>query len=89
MIKTFGHEGLVMLFETGNARQLQPKHVRRLTVILEALNAATQAEQMAMPGMRLHPLKGGRYSVWVDENYRVTLRFDSGHAYEGDYEDYR
>jgi toxin HigB-1 len=43
---------------------------------------------MAMPGMRFHPLHGGRYAVWVDENYRVTFRFDGGHAYEVDYEDY-
>jgi toxin HigB-1 len=42
---------------------------------------------MAMPGMRFHPLHGNRYSVWVDENYRVTFRFDAGHAYEVDYED--
>jgi len=43
---------------------------------------------MNMPGMRLHPLKGGRFSVWVDENYRVTFTFENGHAYEVDYEDY-
>ena len=24
----------------------------------------------------------------VDENYRVTFRFDGGHAYEVDYEDH-
>jgi hypothetical protein len=35
-----------------------------------------------------HPLKGGRLSVWVDENYRVTFTFENGHAYEVDYEDY-
>ena len=39
---------------------------------------------------RLHSrqLKGGRFAVWVDENYRVTFRFESGHACEVDYEDY-
>ena len=41
-----------------------------------------------MPGMRFHPLKGGRFSVWVDENYRVTFKFENGHACEVDYEDY-
>jgi len=60
----------------------------RLKLILTALNAATQAAQMAMPGMRFHPLHGDGYSVWVHENYRVTFRFDDGHAYEVDYEDY-
>ena len=88
MIKTFRHKGLAALFETGNARKVQPKHAKRLNLILTARHAATQAEHMAMPGMRFHPLHGGRYSVWVDENYRVTFRFDGGHAYEVDYEDY-
>jgi len=64
LIKTFRHKGLATLFETGNARKVQPKHAKRLT------------------------LRGGRYSVWADENYRVTFRFDGGHAYEVDYEDY-
>ena len=88
MIKTFRHKGLSALFEKGDARRVQPKHVKRLTLILTALNAATQPGQMAMPGMRYHPLKGGRHSVWVDENYRVTFRFSEGHAFEVDYEDY-
>lgn len=74
MIKTFKHRGLSALFETGSARKVQPKHAKRLNLTL--------------PGMRFHPLHGGRYAVWVDENYRVTFRFDGGHAYEVDYEDY-
>ena len=88
MIKSFRHKGLAALFETGNARKAQPKHAKRLNLILTALNAATEAAEMAMPGMRFHALHGNRYSVWVDENYRVTFRFDGGHAYEVDYEDY-
>ena len=67
---------------------MQPKHAKRLNLILTALNAATEAAQMAMPGMRFHPLHGDRHSVWVDENYRVTLSFRGGHAYEVDYEEY-
>lgn len=88
MIKSFKNKGLAELFEKGNGRKVQPKHVKRLNLILTALNIATQAGQMAMPGMRFHPLKGGRFSVWVDENYRVTFKFENGHALEVDYEDY-
>jgi len=88
MIKSLRDKGLAALFETGNARKVQPKHAKRLNLILTALSAASQAAQMAMPGMRLHALHGNRYSVWVDENYRVTFRFDGGHAYEVDYEDH-
>lgn len=88
MVKSFRHKGLSDLFETGKSRRVQPKHLKRLGLILTTLNAATQAGQMAMPGMRYHPLKGGRHSVWVDENFRVTFRFEGGHAYEVDYENY-
>jgi len=88
MIRSFRHKGLAQLFETGRGRKLQPKHLKRLKLILTALNAATHAGQMNMPGMRFHSLQGGRHSVWVDENYRVTFRFENGHAYEVDHEDY-
>jgi proteic killer suppression protein len=88
MTGSFRHKGLAELFETGKGRKVQPKHLKRLKLILTALNAATHAGQMNMPGMRFHSLRGGRHAVWVDENYRVTFRFESGHAYEVDYEDY-
>jgi toxin HigB-1 len=88
MIKSFRHKGLAALFEKGDGRKLQPKHLKRLNLILTALNAATNAGQMDMPGLKFHALKGKRYSVWVDENYRVTFAFADGHAHEVDYEDY-
>ncbi|HMH88384.1 MAG TPA: type II toxin-antitoxin system RelE/ParE family toxin [Steroidobacteraceae bacterium] len=54
------------------------------------LNAATHAEQLNAPGLRLHPLKGsptGRYAVWVDENFSVVFRFEAAHVVEVDYVD--
>ena len=88
MIQSFKHRGLSELLQKGNARKVQPKHTKRLNLILTALNAATHAGQLNMPGMRFHSLKGGRFSVWVDENYRVTFKFENSHACEVDYEDY-
>jgi proteic killer suppression protein len=91
MIKSFKSKALAELFNTGNARKVQPKHVERLKMILTTLNTATHAGQLNAPGLRLHPLKGkpkGRYSVWVDENYRVTFRFEAANAVEVDYGDY-
>jgi proteic killer suppression protein len=46
---------------------------------------------MEIPGFRLHPLKGtekGRWSIWVNGNWRVTFEFEDGHAHVLDYEDY-
>lgn len=38
-------------------------------------------EDMDVPGFRLHPLKGerrGRWSVWVNGNWRLTFEFRDG-----------
>ena len=46
---------------------------------------------MDLPGFRLHPLKGalkGHWAVSVSGNWRVTFRFDGGHAIDVDYIDY-
>jgi proteic killer suppression protein len=46
---------------------------------------------MNIPGFRLHSLKGanrGRWSIWVNENWRVTFEFRDGNACVLDYEDY-
>jgi len=60
-------------------------------MLLAALDTARSREDMKVPGFRLHPLKGtdrGRWSVWVNGNWRLTFEFDQGHAYLLDYEDY-
>lgn len=43
------------------------------------------------PGNRLEALKGsqrGRHSIRVNEQYRITLRWEGNHAYEVRCEDY-
>ena len=90
VIKSFRHKGLADYFNTGNHRKVHAKHAARLKQILGLLNAATHAGAMNAPGLGLHPLKGKpkRWAVRVDENFRVTFRFEDGHALEVDYEDY-
>jgi addiction module HigA family antidote len=46
---------------------------------------------MDLPGFRLHPLSGklrGHWAVDVSGNWRVTFRFERGHAGDVDYTDY-
>jgi toxin HigB-1 len=60
-------------------------------MLLAALDTAQSIDDMNVPGFRLHPLKGsmrGRWSVWVNGNWRLTFEFSEGHAYVLDYEDY-
>lgn len=91
MIQSFRHKGLRRFYETGSAAGIQPKHATRLRMLLVALETAQVIADMDLPGFRLHPLKGqakGRWSVWVNGNWRVTFEFREGHAYVLDYEDY-
>lgn len=60
-------------------------------MLLAALDTSQSIEDMNVPGFRLHPLKGadrGRWSVWVNGNWRLTFEFEAGQAYLLDYEDY-
>jgi toxin HigB-1 len=91
MIQSFRHKGLRRFFESGSIAGIQPHHMKRLRMLLAALDTARSIDDMNVPGFRLHELKGkerGRWSVWVNGNWRVTFEYRDGHAYILDYEDY-
>ncbi len=91
MIRTFKHKGLAKFFESGTKAGIQAQHAERLRLILGALNAAVKPEDMDLPGLRLHPLKGNRketWAVWVSGNWRITFKFVDADAEVVDYEDY-
>lgn len=91
MIRTFKHKGLARFFETGSKSGIQSQHAERLRLILGRLNAAVKPEDMGLPGLKLHPLKGSRKGTWavsVSGNWRITFKFSDGDAEVVDYEDY-
>lgn len=91
MIKSFVHKGLEQFFLTGNKAGIQPRHAVRLRLILAQLNQARTVDDMNIPTLRLHELKGNRKGIWavtVQANWRVTFRFVAGNAEVVDYEDY-
>ena len=91
MIRGFKHKGLAKFFETGSKSGIQPPHAERLRLILGRLNAATAPEDMGLPGLALHRLKGERKNIWavkVSGNWRVTFTFVGKDADLVDYEDY-
>ncbi|MEO8741399.1 MAG: type II toxin-antitoxin system RelE/ParE family toxin [Casimicrobiaceae bacterium] len=91
MIKTFRHRGLDTFFRTGSKAGINPHHAVRLKVQLSALNNAVGPNSMALPNWKLHSLHGefaGRWSVWVDGNWRLTFAFDGADTVQVDYEDY-
>jgi proteic killer suppression protein len=90
MIQSFRSRALRRLFEHDDASKLPLPNADRVRRQLNALDAATAPEQMAIPGWRFHPLKGRpkRYAVDASGNYRVTFGFREQDAIEVDLEDY-
>lgn len=91
MIRSFRHRGLKRLYERGDRRQLRPDQVAKIERILARLDEAGEVGEMALPGFRLHPLKGelaGFWAVTVRANWRVVFRFEAGHAHDVDLVDY-
>lgn len=91
VIRSFRHKGLRRYYETGSKSGIRPEHALRLRMQLAALDTATRVGDVDIPGFRLHPLKGaegGRWSIWVSGNWRLTFEFREGDAFILDYEDY-
>jgi proteic killer suppression protein len=91
MIQSFRHKGLRRFYETGSKSGIQPHHLKRLRMQLAALDTAQVIDDMNIAGFRLYPLKGegkGRWSIWVNGNWRLTFEFRDGHSHLLDYQDH-
>ncbi len=91
MIKSFVHKGLERFYLNGSHSGIQAKHTKRLKLILSNLDQAENVEDMDLPGLALHELKGNRKGIWavkVSGNWRVTFRFVEHDAEIVNYEDY-
>ena len=91
MIVSFLHKGLERFYKTGRSSGIQAKHADRLRLILSNLTQAAGPDDMDLPGLRLHPLKGQRKGIWsvsVSGNWRVTFRFTGRDVELVNYEDY-
>lgn len=77
---------------TRAARRIPRELWRVVQRKLKLLDAAGRLDDLRVPaGNRLEALKGsrvGRHSMRVNDQYRVTFRWESGHAYEVAVEDY-
>jgi proteic killer suppression protein len=91
-IRRFRHKGLQRFFERGDKSGIDAKHAAWLRVLLTVLASASRPEEIgALPGTRLHPLKGerrGQWAVWVSGNWRLVFRFDGEDATDVDLLDY-
>jgi toxin HigB-1 len=92
MIQSFASDETESLFGTGKSRRLPPEILKRALMRLTQLHAATDIDDMRMPpSNRLEALVGdmvGKWSVRINDRWRLCFRFDSGDAYDVEIVDY-
>ena len=91
MIGSITHRGLAALYYDDQTKGVKQSLVKRLRQILALLATAGTMEDMNLPGLKFHQLKGnlsGFYAVSVSGNWRVIFRFEDGQATEVDLIDY-
>ena len=91
MIRSFRHRGLKALYDGRTAGRVAPEHVEKLRDVLALLDRGRGLEDMNLPGLRLHALRGdlrGHHAVSISGNWRVTFRYVDGYAVDVDYVDY-
>ncbi len=95
MIQSVADDTSADLFQERNTRAARriPRSVGRgVQRKLKLIDAAGRLEDLAVPaGNRLELLRrdqAGRRSIRVNEQYRITFRWENGHAYEVRVEEY-
>ena len=95
MVRSFGNEETADVYygrETKAARRLPKPIWPVIRRKLDALHRARTLADLRLPaGNRLESLKGARsgtYSRRVNDQYRITFRFEEGHAHDVVCEDY-
>ena len=95
MIQSFRDETTIDLFRNRNTRAARriPRDLwRGVQRKLKLLDAAARLDDLSIPaGNRLESLRGdqaGRHSIRVNDQFRVTFRWENGNAYEVCVEDY-
>jgi toxin HigB-1 len=95
VIASFGDKATEDVFNGNNTKEARrlPKEIWRIVHRkLDMVNAAASLEDLRVPpGNRLEALKGdlvGRHSIRVNDQYRITFRFEAGNAHAVRCEDY-
>ncbi len=91
VIRTIRHRGLKRLHERGDTTKVRADQAQRISDVLAHLDEAEKPSDMALPGYRLHPLKGdfkGMWSVTISGNWRIVFRLENGDAFDVELVDY-
>ena len=91
MIQSIRHKGLKRLYEDDDHRSVIASHAEKLHDVLARLDAATDPQDLDLPGFRLHALRGnlkGYWAIVIRANWRVIFRLENGEVLDVDYIDY-
>ena len=95
MIRSFRSRALLRFWERDDSSKLPPDRIKRISAILDLLDAATSPEDLNLPGFGFHRLfhrlSGkfkGRFAVSLTANWRITFGWHEDDAVDVDFEDY-
>jgi proteic killer suppression protein len=92
VIETFADRRTQELFANGKAKRFPPDVAKGGARKLEYLDLAVRLDDLKVPpGNRLHALEGdrkGQYSISVNDQWRICIRFVDGDAYDVEICDY-
>lgn len=95
MIKTFRNKATEDVYNEQNTKEARSLQQTRWGVMkrkLDMLNGATELRDLSQfPGNRFESLKEtnpGYYAIRVNDQWRVTFKFEGGHAFDVVIEDY-
>ena len=92
MIQSFRCKETAKIWRLERSRKLPEQIQQRALDKLRLLNAATQVEELASsPGNRLEALKGareGRYSIRINNQWRICFVWRQGQPHEVEIVDY-
>ena len=92
MIRSFADKETERLFVTGKTRKLPHTIIRRALTRMKYLSLATSPEDLREPlSNRLELLSGdrsGRWSIRINDQWRLCFRFQAGDAFDVEIVDY-
>ena len=92
MIQSFGDVETEKIFHQERSKRLPPEIQKRALVKLLFIDASTtEADFKVPPSNRFEHLQGslkGYCSIRINEQWRITFRFEGGEAYEVSIVDY-
>lgn len=79
MIESIKHKSLDNYWQNGKTKGLNASWLPKLRIMLDALEAAEEPNDMNFPSSNFHSSKGelkGYYSIKLTGNYRMIFKFE-------------